>query len=50
MGIKLHRYASFIFHTHITNRIDFFSIHANVCAQKSLKCTCPGLDPVTPLM
>ena len=30
------------------NHIDFFSIHANVCAQKSLKRTCAGFDPVTP--
>ena len=34
---------------HHVSHIDFFSINANVCAQKSLKCTCPGFDPVTPL-
>ena len=32
------------------NHINFFLIHVNVCAQKSLKCTCPASDPVTPLM
>lgn len=31
------------------NHIDFFSIEANVCAQKSLKRTCPGSNPVMPL-
>ena len=28
--------------------IDFFSVHANVCVQKSLKRTFPGFDPVMP--
>ena len=31
------------------NDIDFFSINANMCAQKPLKHTCPDFDPVTPL-
>ena len=31
------------------NHTDFFSVYANVCAQKSLKRTFPGFDPVTPL-
>ena len=31
------------------NHIDSFSIHSNVCAQKSVKRTCQGFDPVTPL-
>ena len=30
------------------NHIDFFSVDANVCAQKFLKCTCPSFDLVTP--
>ena len=34
---------------HYANDIDFFSIHANVCVQKSFKRTCPGFDTVTPL-
>ena len=29
--------------------IDFFSIHANFLARKSLIGTCPGFEPVTPL-
>ena len=35
-----------MYHSINTN---FFSIHANVCAQKSLKRTCLGFDPVKPL-
>ena len=35
---------------HHINHIDFFSINANVCAQKSLKRICTGFDPVTPLI
>ena len=31
------------------HHINFFSIHANVCAQKSLKRTSPGFDSVAPL-
>ena len=31
------------------NHIGFFSIYDNVCAQKSLKHTCPGFDSVVPL-
>ena len=30
--------------------MNYFLIHTNVCAQKSSKRTCPGFDPVTPLM
>ena len=36
-----------MYHSSGTN---FFSIHANVCAQKSWKITCPGFDPVTPVL
>ena len=31
------------------NHTDFFSIHANVCAQKVLKRMCPASDTVTAL-
>ena len=34
---------------HYINHIDFFSIHANACVQKSFKLTCPGFDPANPL-
>ena len=34
---------------HYINHIDFFPVHANVCAQKSLKCTSPVFNPVTAL-
>lgn len=47
---------SFIFHTqthrnckNYVNHIKKFSVHANVCAQKSLERTCPGFDPIPPL-
>ena len=49
---------SFIFYTQINinckkyiyiNHIDFFSIHSNVHAQKSLKRTCQGFESVTSL-
>ena len=32
------------------NHIDFYSVHANMCAQKSLKRTCPGFDQIMPLV
>ena len=31
------------------HHIDSFSIYSDLCAQKSLKCTCPAFDPVRPL-
>ena len=31
-----------------TDHIDSFSIYCNICAQKSLKRTCPVFDLVTP--
>ena len=34
---------------HYTNHIDSFSVYSSVCAQKSLTCTSPDFDPVTPL-
>ena len=34
---------------HYSSHTDFFSIHANVYAEKSWKGNCPGLNPVTQL-
>ena len=34
---------------HYINCIDFFSVQANMCAQISLKYSCPNFDPLTPL-
>ena len=55
VGHKFHSYVSLIFHTQINKKcfiliiLIFFSVHKNICAQKSLKRTCPASDPVTPL-